>query len=356
MGCLFPKFKSTKSLRQTPSLAASSSKDYGTLHNSQEIAHVPTTPSPSYYSPSPYNPAYTPINPPLDITYTADRKGTRGDSIHSKKGSLRRGNMPIRIATWNLLLFSKEKASHPEVLKIIVDIILANQLDLIAVQELSDKIALKLVCDELNRSKNGVWKYKVSERAGRMFQSNEYLGYIWNTSKGLRMKSDRLLTQNKSFARSPYLAKFIINKQNMLLVNVHLKAVGLAREDINRTRDEVDLLSLLIQSIYSISDFTSVHTFLLGDFNLCPDSDFDRIYQSGFQNLLAKGTHTNISARNPRGSMSYDNIWVSLETLETVYGGKCGVVRDGLVDVDTRREDRAPTVSDHCPVWATFNL
>lgn len=326
-----------------------SSKNYGALHNSTDV------PSPSpYQAPSPYNPDYTDI--PVDITLAAIRKGTRGQSVISNKGTLKRGKSLVRIATWNLLLFSEQKASQPKVLQTVVDIILNNQLDLIAVQELSDRDGLKLVCDMLNRRKRGSWKYKVSERAGRMYRSNEYLGYLWNSSKGFSLKSNKLLTGNKAFARSPYLANFSFNQHRLLLVNVHLKAVGWSKEDINRTRDEVDLLSLLIQSIYSLSDNPSVHPILLGDFNLSPDSDFDRFYRSGYQNLLAKGTHTNISARNPKGSMSYDNIWISLEALEAIYAGKCGVVREGLVDVDTRREDRDPTVSDHCPVWAAFNL
>ena len=346
MGICCFKFMKT---RESVGYKAKTSNNYGALHNSTDV------PSPSpYQTPDPYNPDYTDI--PVDITLAANRKGTRGQSIASNKDTLARGKCLVRIATWNLLLFSEEKASQPEVLQIVVGIILDNQLDLIAVQELSDRNGLKLVCDMLNRTKRGSWKYKVSERAGRMYRASEYLGYLWNSSKGFSLKSDKLLAVNKAFARSPYLANFRIHKHNLLLVNVHLKAVGLSKEDINRTRDEVDLLSLLIQSIYSLYDKPSVHPILLGDFNLSPDSDFDRFYSSGFQNILAKGTHTNISARNPKGSMSYDNIWVSLEALDAIYAGKCGVIREGLVDVDTRREDRAPTVSDHCPVWAAFNL
>ena len=320
---------------------------YGSLINSSSPG-LPPTPTPTLNTLQP--------SVQLDITYTSNRKGTRDDSTLSKKNTLTRGTGIIRIATWNLLTFSQTKASDPAVMQVFVNIILHNLLDLIAVQELSDQVSIKLLCNELNRQSNSDWKFVVSKRAGRMFRSSEYLGYLWNASKGIQLRSERLLTGNKNFARSPYLATFKINKQKLLLVNVHLKAVGLAREDVNRTRDEVDLLSLLIKSIYSLSDNTSIHTLLLGDFNLSPDSDFDRLYSSGFQNLLAKNTHTNISAKNPSGSMSYDNIWVSIETLQTIYGGGCGVIRDGLVDVHTRREDRSPTVSDHCPVYAEFKL
>ena len=350
MGCCIPK----PSVTQPSRPSSSRHNNYGTLVNSQEVSQ-PSTPGPSRASPSAPAPSSEP-RVKLDITYSVNRKGTRKESTLSKKSTLTRGSDMIRVATWNLLTFSQTKASDPRVLEVVVDIILNNGLDLIAVQELSDQTGIKLVCSQLNKRSGNDWRFVVSNRAGRMYKSSEYLGFLWNASKGLQHKSNRLLTGNNNFARSPYLANFKINNQKLLLVNVHLKAVGLAREDVNRTRDEVDLLSLLIKTIYILTDNTSVHTFLLGDFNLSPDSDFDRFYSSGFQNLLPKDTHTNISARNPRGSMSYDNIWVSLETLQTVYGGRCCVIREGLVDVHIRREDRMPTVSDHCPVWADFNL
>ena len=345
MGCHRSKLSESQICKPT----ARRHVNYGSLVNSEGVSQPPS-PGP------PYTPHTTEPRIQLDITYSVNRKGTQTGSDLSKNNTLTRGPGMIRIATWNLLSFSQTKASDPGVLHVVADVILNNSFDLIAVQELSDQKGMKLVCSELNKRTGNDWKFSVSKRAGRMYRSSEYLGFLWNASKGIQHKSDRLLTGNKNFARSPYLATFNINKQKLLLVNVHLKAVGLAREDVNRTRDEVDLLSLLIKSIYSLTDNISVHTLLLGDFNLSPDSDFDRFYGSGFQNLLAKDTHTNISARNPRGSMSYDNIWVSLETLQTVYGGKCCVVREGLVDVHIRREDRTPTVSDHCPVWAEFNL
>ena len=285
-----------------------------------------------------------------------NRKATRNSSILSRKYTLTRGQGDYRIATWNLLSFSKTKSSDPNVLQTIVGIILNNRLDVVAVQELADREGLKVVCAELNNTNTGTWQCKVSERAGKMYRSSEYLGYLWNSSRAIDIKSDRLLTGNKSFARSPYLANFKINKQNLLMVNVHLKAVGLSGEDIERTRGEVDSLSILIESIYNMTSNSSVHTLLLGDFNLSPNSDFNKFYLTGYQNLLPKDTPTNISARNPRGSRSYDNIWVSIETLHTVYGGENGVIREGLVDEAVIRENREPTISDHCPVWASFKI
>lgn len=60
----------------------------------------------------------------------------------------------------------------------------------------------------------------------------------------------------------------------------------------------------------------------LGDFGQGPDSsDYDILRKEKFYHLVPAHTFTNISTKNPQGSKSLDNIWIS-KSLKKVFTGK----------------------------------
>lgn len=61
---------------------------------------------------------------------------------------------------------------------------------------------------------------------------------------------------------------------------------------------------------------------ILGDFGQGPDSsDYDILRREKFHHLIPAHTFTNISTRNPQGSKSVDNIWIS-KSLKKVFTGR----------------------------------
>lgn len=61
---------------------------------------------------------------------------------------------------------------------------------------------------------------------------------------------------------------------------------------------------------------------VLGDFGQGPDSsDHDLLRKERFHPLVPAHTFTNISTKNPQGSKSLDNIWIS-KSLRKVFTGK----------------------------------
>lgn len=61
---------------------------------------------------------------------------------------------------------------------------------------------------------------------------------------------------------------------------------------------------------------------ILGDFSQAPDSgDHDLLRKEKFHPLVPASTFTNISTKNPQGSKSVDNIWIS-RSLKKVFTGK----------------------------------
>ena len=61
---------------------------------------------------------------------------------------------------------------------------------------------------------------------------------------------------------------------------------------------------------------------VLGDFGQGPDStDHDLLRREKFHPLVQAHTFTNISTKNPQGSRSLDNIWIS-KSFKKVFTGK----------------------------------
>lgn len=68
---------------------------------------------------------------------------------------------------------------------------------------------------------------------------------------------------------------------------------------------------------------------ILGDFSQAPDnSDFDLLRKEKFHHLVPANIFTNISTKNPQGSKSLDNIWIS-RSLKKVFTGKVSFPEEG---------------------------
>lgn len=69
---------------------------------------------------------------------------------------------------------------------------------------------------------------------------------------------------------------------------------------------------------------------ILGDFNQAPDSsDHDILRKEKFHHLVPSSTFTNISTKNPQGSKSLDNIWIS-RSLKKVFTGRVAFQGGGV--------------------------
>ena len=72
---------------------------------------------------------------------------------------------------------------------------------------------------------------------------------------------------------------------------------------------------------------------VLGDFGQGPDSsDYDILRKEKFHHLIPAHTFTNISTKNPQGSKTLDNIWIS-KSIKKVFTGKARVLFRNRVGV-----------------------
>lgn len=271
----------------------------------------------------------------------------------------------IRFASWNLQQLTNDKVQNPGVKEVICRILLENNFSIIGIQEIGHKEALGYIVEELNNPTiplikdwpnryQGKWRYSISEVAGRMFQSNEYLGFLYDESIGIELKKSSLLPFKNYFTRSPFINIFrIFDKYEFVFVNIHLKARRLDENENERTKDEALSLSILAEAMSDTVEQKNIIIF--GDFNLAPHAaEFEALVQRHYSYVIQK--NTNISLKVPQGSTCVDNIWLSAEAKQ-LSTDNLGVIRDNLTSMWIPAGwTWGGLVSDHCPIWIEFDL
>ncbi|XP_017675688.1 PREDICTED: endonuclease/exonuclease/phosphatase family domain-containing protein 1 [Lepidothrix coronata] len=243
---------------------------------------------------------------------------------------------------------------------------------LLAVQELVDREALEKFCMELNqptlpnirkwKGPRGCWKGVVSEKpSGQLHKGVEYSGFLWDTTAGIELKdaSSQESAQTNGNGRHsyphPYLAHFKVGMNDLTVVNLHLALPSSAGENTGKNHDSHKLAACAQSLQETLKGEKDV--IILGDFNQAPDSsDHDILRKEKFHHLVPSSTFTNISTKNPQGSKSLDNIWIS-RSLKKVFTGHWAVVREGLTNPWIPDNwSWGGVASDHCPVLAEFYL
>ncbi|XP_004385363.1 endonuclease/exonuclease/phosphatase family domain-containing protein 1 [Trichechus manatus latirostris] len=287
-------------------------------------------------------------------------------------GGTRDGRPVLRLATWNLQGCSVEKANNPGVREVVCMTLLENSIKLLAVQELLDREALEKFCAELNqpilpnvrkwKGPRGSWKAIVAEKPSCQLQKGVgYSGFLWDSAAGMELKDTPFLESmpgnghGKPTHPSPYLAHFKVGSNDLTLVNLHLATLTLPGAE-NPSKNHTDGLRLasfaqtLQESLKGEKD-----VIILGDFGQGPDSsDYDILRKEKFYHLIPAHTFTNISTKNPQGSKSLDNIWIS-KSLKKLFTGHWAVVREGLTNPWIPDNwSWGGVASEHCPVLAEF--
>ncbi|XP_017590086.1 PREDICTED: endonuclease/exonuclease/phosphatase family domain-containing protein 1 [Corvus brachyrhynchos] len=243
---------------------------------------------------------------------------------------------------------------------------------LLAVQELADREALEKFCMELNqptlpnirkwKGPRGCWKGVVSEKpSGQLHKGVEYSGFLWDTTAGIELKdaSSQETAQTNGNGRHsyphPYLAHFKVGMNDLTVVNLHLALPPSAGDNTGKNHDSHKLAACAQTLQETLKGEKDV--IILGDFNQAPDSsDHDILRKEKFHHLVPSSTFTNISTKNPQGSKSLDNIWIS-RSLKKVFTGHWAVVREGLTNPWIPDNwSWGGVASEHCPVLAEFYL
>ena len=249
----------------------------------------------------------------------------------------------IKIASFNIQIFGKTKASKPHVMSELASIV--RKYDIVAIQEIKDvngKVP-PLFKKEIN-SDGSSYDYVISERGGNQpddSRSQEQYAYFYNTDK-ISLIQDLGLYDDSGdddFQREPYVARFqaVNGDFSFVLITVHTKP----EEAISEIKSLHHVFVWAKSIVPQEDDFIA-----LGDFNAgckyANSTDFtNTAIANNYKWIIPDGADTNFS---PNTACAYDRIVITKGT-DIEYMDNWGI---GSVS--------SKKVSDHFPVWAEFSI
>lgn len=248
----------------------------------------------------------------------------------------------LKVGAFNIQVFGKTKASKPEVMAVLADII--RTYDLVAIQEIRDSsgTALPSLMSRVN-SDGSSYSYVVSERLGRTSSKEQY-AYIYNSNTVQLTGTAHTYPEPSGtdpFHRQPYITSFqVINgNYDAVIIVIHTDPDE-ATEEINGL---ADVVAYARQAYPGEQDFI-----ILGDFNAdgsyYNENSVSSISGNEYAWVIDNSQDTTVAS----SSNTYDRI-VLTDTSD--------YVNPGVFRFDTEyglSSSETSAVSDHYPVMSSF--
>lgn len=246
-----------------------------------------------------------------------------------------------KIVSWNIENFGKSKSDST----IVFIAKTLRKYDVIALQEVvageGGAQAVAKLADELNNTGNK-WDYTISDPTTSSAYKKERYAFLWKTAKIKKIGKAWLEQKyNLEMDREPYLCTFECNAKQFTLVNFHA---------ITKTMQPEKELKYFKKFPES---YPKLNLIFLGDFN-CPQSHtvFIPLRKMGFESIL-KEQKTSLKKscfeHNCLAS-EFDNMFYFKQKTEVKSSGVIHFYKDFT------SMENAGRISDHIPIWATFNF
>jgi len=249
----------------------------------------------------------------------------------------------IRIASFNIQVFGDSKASKPQVMEVLAEVV--RRFDVVAIQEIRAKNQqlLPAFVDRINATGRH-YDYVIGRREGRTSSKEQY-AFVFDTAS---IEVDRGATYSIEdpsdfLHRPPLVSAFRARGPptdqafTFSLINIHT--------DPDETDQELDALDDVFREVMGDGRGED-DVILLGDLNV-DDEHLGELGEVPGAAWMISGVAT-----NTRGTKLYDNI-VYRPRSTTEFTGRAGVF-DLMREFNLTME-QALQVSDHLPVWAEFS-
>jgi endonuclease/exonuclease/phosphatase family metal-dependent hydrolase len=250
----------------------------------------------------------------------------------------------IKLGAFNLQIFGPTKASNPEVMNVLSNII--RNYDVIAIEEIKDEsqTALPSLKNAVNSMGNPQYDYVVSERLGRT-QSKEQYAYFYNTQTIELIGNPYVFPDSEDlFEREPFVANFKAKNGSLdfVSITIHAKPEN-ATQEINDLPFVVDDAKKKYQGE---DDFI-----IMGDLNA--DCDY---FNENSQSPLKSSDYfwiinNSVDTTTKSTVCTYDRIIIT-SPAKNDFTGDSGVFR--FDSVYNLTYENTIAVSDHYPVYADF--
>ncbi|MCA9237520.1 MAG: endonuclease/exonuclease/phosphatase family protein [Planctomycetales bacterium] len=248
----------------------------------------------------------------------------------------------IRIASFNIQVFGKTKASKPYVMYTLAEIV--RQFDVVAIQEIrtQDDYHIPNFVKLINQNGRR-YDHLVGPRIGNTTSTEQY-AFIYDTDRIEMDHSSHYTVRDPDnlLHREPLVANFRTKLNpdeafTFTLVNVHT--------DPDVVAMEMDALAEVYRVVRRAGGAED-DVIMLGDFNT-DDKHLGRLGQIPGIQALVTGVFS-----NTRQNKLYDNLIVH-QYSTTEYTGRSGIF--DMMRYFNLSLDQAEQVSDHFPVWAEFS-
>lgn len=276
-----------------------------------------------------------------DGTTLSDKCKAKGCDV-CDNATISNGKTIIKIASFNIQIFGKSKASEPKIIKSLAKII--SRFDVVAIQEIreKEKTAVNTLKKALNQI-GGDYEYIIGPRLGR---SNTKEQYAFFYKKSMLRPGETYTYQERGtdyIHREPLITKFFCTKGefDFVLINAHIDP------------DDVDQEIALFPEIVADAQkrLKDKDIMIMGDLNAdCGYFDEDKEIQlrnkRKFKWLIANQLDSTVA----KNSCAYDRMIVT-KSMAKRFTGKAGVFPFDIV-YDLAVEPKQ--ISDHYPIYAVF--
>ena len=241
------------------------------------------------------------------------------------------------IGSFNALRLGESKKDYKELSNILI------LLDIIGLQEVSNREGVETLVDELEKNTNEKWDYHISPYPVGTKKYKEYYAYIWKKDK-VNFIKPRGFYKDKGdkFIREPYGADFKIGEFDFTFVIIHAiygknKSVRIA-EAMNLPK---------VYDYFQNLDEKENDIIIGGDFNLSVRSEgFSNLlnHEDKIINCISPAMKTTIGTKGYANQ--YDNIFIS-EIYTKEFTGRSGGIDTANGNYKKTRE----LISDHIPIF-----
>ncbi|XP_050309750.1 endonuclease/exonuclease/phosphatase family domain-containing protein 1-like [Anthonomus grandis grandis] len=263
--------------------------------------------------------------------------------------NLRNGESAARICSWNLHELSQDKAQNPGVKEVICRTILENGISLLAVQDIKDVLALKTICEELNKpTLRRVEEWKENSLSWNFCMLDVHdtkLGFIYDSGGAANVELISLMESPNDTSNhcDALIAHFLVGDLNLQVVNMILK-------------DGADLVFLHEK----IADLINEEEFVLlcMDFSYCKKVEAASLTLGNLKPIFPSGTNTHFPGSKPENNNSshITNILVNNQLKQNLTGYK-NIVSKGITHLAIPNGwSWGGPVSPNLPIWVELYL
>jgi len=259
----------------------------------------------------------------------------------------------VRIASWNVLNLGEDTPVDERAE-------IAAQFDIVALQEVESLGGVERLRRRIEQVSGTSWGEAASPKTGTG-NAAEYYVFLYRNDrvKGVPEGPRGVYPEASAtdFSREPSFATFKAGNSGFTLVTVHVTfASGAAiTAEVGRLADAWTYVQNL--------DPKENDVLLMGDFNRDKPTHtaFSRLKALGVTNVIAgDGVFTTLGSKaNQVGSNWYDNIWIDRQYTAHEFTGRFGVDPIHLRYYQNSEHPHLEVrkrISDHCPVWAEFEV